>query len=351
MSFAVYSQEGKPAVIDYKNAKEYEIGGVKVFGAVNRDNNAIANLSGLIVGKKIQIPGQDIAAAIKNLWKVKLFTDIEIILEKTVGDIAFLEIHLKERPTFSKHSFTGVKKSKHEELNEILTPILVKGGIITDDVKQLAKVKLEDYYIDKGYLDAEIKVKEFPDEEKENTIRLVFDIDQKSRVKIADIIFVGNEKVKSSTLARKMKETKSEQFLFKKSRYISKDYESDKSKLIEYYNKIGYRDAKIKYDTLWRRAEDGKMNIAMVIDEGEVYSFNTIVWKGNSIYTDDVLSSVLGIKKGDIYNKELLEKRLQFSLDGRDVSSLYMDQGYLFFRVEPAEIAVDSNKIDPEKRN
>lgn len=350
LAFTAYSQEDKLNVIDYKNAKEYEIGGVKVIGAVNRDNNAIANLSGLIVGKKIQIPGQDIAAAIKNLWKVKLFTDIEIVLEKTVGDIAFLEIHLKERPTFSKHSFTGVKKSKHEELNEILTPILVKGGIITEDVKQLAKVKLLDYYIDKGYLDAEIKVREFPDEEKENSIRLVFDIDQKSRVKIANLIFVGNKKVKSSTLARKMKETKSEQFLFKKSRYISKDYEADKIKLIEYYNKIGFRDAKIKYDTIWRRPEDGKMNIAMVIDEGEVYYFNNIVWKGNSIYTDDVLSSVLGILKGDIYNKELLDKRLQFSLDGRDVSSLYMDQGYLFFRVEPAEIAVDSNRIDLEMR-
>jgi len=343
-------QQDSLDVIDYKNAKEYEIGGVKVVGAINRDNNAIANLSGLLVGKKIQIPGQDIANAVKNLWKVKLFTDIEIILEKTVGDIAFLEIHLTERPTFSKHSFSGVKKSKHEELNEIITTILVKGGIVTEDVKQLAKVKLQDYYIEKGYLDAEIKVEEFPDEEKENAIRLVFKIDQKSRIKIADIIFVGNKKVKSSTLARKMKETKSEQFLFKKSKYLAKDYEADKIKLIEYYNKIGFRDAKIKYDTIWRRPEDGKMNIAMVIDEGDVYYFNNIAWKGNSIYTDEVLSNVLGILKGDIYNKELLEKRLQFSMDGRDVSSLYMDQGYLFFRVEPAEIAVDSNKIDLEMR-
>ena len=345
-----FSQIDSLPLIDYGQAKEFEIGGVTVTGATNRDNNAIISLSGLRVGNKIQIPGQDIATAIKSLWRVKLFTDIEIVLEKTVGDIAFLEIRLKERPTLSRYSYKGVKKQKHDELNDILKTILVKGGIVTDDIKQLAKIKLEEYYLEKGYLDTEINIEEIEDEENAGSIRLVFDIDRKTRVKIAHIDFVGNVNVSSSKLRRKLSNTKTTRAIFKKSKYIVDDFEEDKVALIEYYNKIGYRDASVLHDTLWRRPEDGKLNLLITLNEGVKYYFNEITWKGNSIYEDEVLTNVLGIKKGDVYNKELLEKRLQFSLDGRDVSSLYMDKGYLFFRVEPTEVAVEGNKIDLEMR-
>lgn len=350
IAFPLMAQMDSLEIIDYSQANEYEIGGVKVTGATSRDPNAIASLSGLRVGKKIQIPGQDISTAIKSLWKVKLFTDIEIILEKTVGDIAFLEIKLKERPTLSRYSYQGVKKSQHDELNEILKTILIKGGIVTEDIKQLARIKLKEYYLDKGYLDAEINIIEKDDEEKEGSIRLVFDIDQNERIKIAEIYFVGNENVTTAKLKRKLKNTKTQGSIFKKSKFISDDFEDDKAAIIEYYNKIGFRDASIDRDTIYRREEDGKMEIAIMINEGQKYYFNEITWKGNSIYNDDLLSSVLGIKKGDVYNKELLEKRLQFSLDGRDVSSLYMDKGYLFFRVDPTEVAVNDNKIDLEMR-
>jgi outer membrane protein insertion porin family len=350
LSLPLFSQTDSLDIIDYSQVKEYEIGGVKVTGANSRDDNAIASLSGLRVGKTIQIPGQDIATAIKSLWKVKLFTDIEIVLEKTVGDIAFLEIRLKERPTLSRYSYRGVKKSKHDELNDILKTILVKGGIVTEDIKQLARIKLKEYYLEKGYLDTEIEIVEKEDEEKENSIRLIFDIDRKERVKIADIYFVGNKNVSSSKLKRKLSNTKTYKTIFKKSKFIEDDFEEDKRALIEYYNKIGFRDASIERDTIYRREEDGKLEIAIMMNEGKKYYFDDITWKGNSIYEDELLSSVLGIKKGDVYNKELLDKRLQFSLDGRDVSSLYMDKGYLFFRVEPTEVAVEDDKIDLEMR-
>jgi outer membrane protein insertion porin family len=349
-SFGLQAQSDTLSVYDYTQPKEYEIGGVTVIGATSRDNNAIASLSGLRVGKKIQIPGQDISTAIKSLWKVKLFTDIEIILEKTVGDIAFLEIRLTERPTLSRYSYKGVKKAKHDEFNDILKTILIKGGIVTEDLKQLAKIKIKEYYLEKGYLDAEINILEFEDEEKEGTIRLVFDIDRKERIKIANIYFIGNNNVSTTKLKKKLANTKTQKALFKKSKYIIDDFEDDKVSMIEYYNKIGFRDAKIEYDSIWRRPEDGKLNMFLRINEGVKYYFNEISWKGNSIYEDDILSNVLGIKKGDVYNKELLEKRLQFSMDGRDVSSLYMDKGYLFFRVDPTEVAVEGNKIDMEMR-
>ena len=350
LGMAAFTQTDSLDLVDYRQPKEYEIGGVTVTGATNRDDNAIISLAGLRVGSRIQIPGQDISTAIKSLWRVKLFTDIEILMEKTVGDIAFLEIRLRERPTLSRYSYKGVAKSKHDELNEILKTILIKGGIVTEDIKQLARIKLREYYLEKGYLDTEIDIQEVEDEEKPGSIRLVFDIDRKERVKIANIYFIGNDDVPESKLRRKMSNTKMTTAIFKKSKYIREDFEEDKESIIAYYNKIGYRDANILFDTLWRRPEDGRLNMVIKLNEGEKYYFNDISWKGNSIYTDEILSSVLGIKKGDVYNKELLEKRLQFSLDGRDVSSLYMDKGYLFFRVEPTEVAVNGDKIDLEMR-
>jgi outer membrane protein insertion porin family len=350
LGIPVIAQNDTLELIDYSEVKEYEIGGVTVTGATTRDDQAIASLSGLRVGKKIQIPGQDISTAIKSLWKVKLFTDIEILLEKTVGDVVFLEIKLKERPTLSRYSFKGVKKSKHDELNDILKTVLTKGGIVTEDIKQLAKIKLKEHFLEKGYLDAAINIEELSDDEKENAIRLIFDIDRKERVKIAEIYFVGNHNVPASKLKRKLSNTKTQKAIFKKSKYIEDDFDEDKRALIEYYNKIGFRDARIERDTMYRRAEDGKLEIAIILNEGNKYYFNNISWKGNSLYEDEVLSGVLGIKKGDVYNKELLDKRLQFSLDGRDVSSLYMDKGYLFFRVEPTEVAVKGDSIDLEMR-
>ncbi len=336
-------------VIDYTNPKEYEIGGIKVNGVTDRDPNAIAGYAGLRVGNKIILPGQDIARAIKKLWKIKLFADIEISIEKTIGEIVFLQIDLKERPTLSRYSFKGVKKSKHDDLRDALGGILVKGGIITGDVKSQAIRKIKEYYIEKGYFNADVIIHESPDEKKKNTIKLQFDIKRNDRVKVADIYFVGNKQVSSKKLRKKMSNVKRKGTLFRKSKFVKSEYEEDKSSIIDYYNKIGFRDARIVGDTMGFDA-DGNIVLMIKLNEGREYKFNNIVWKGNSIYKDEILSRYLGIKKGDTYNKELLQQRLQFSPDGRDVSSLYMDEGYLFFRVEPVEVAVDSGKIDLEMR-
>lgn len=337
------------SIIDYSTPKEYEIGGVKVIGVKDRDPNAIAGYAGLSVGKKILIPGQDISSAIRSLWKIKLFTDIEIYIEKVIGEIVFLEINLKERPTLSRYSYKGVKKSKHEDLNDVLTGVLTKGGIVTEDIKRLAVKKIKDYYKEKGYLNADVKVIVKPDEKKKNSAKLLFDITRNERVKVANIYFVGNKNVSSKKLRKKMKNVKRKGTLFKKSKFVRKEYEEDKNSIISYYNKIGYRDARILSDT-FGKDKDGNLVIQMRLNEGAIYHFNDIKWKGNSIYDDEILSRVLGIKKGDVYNNELLDKRLKFSMDGRDVSSLYMDKGYLFFRVDPVEIAVEDGKIDLEMR-
>jgi len=344
-----YAQTDNPEIVDYETVKSYEIGGVKVTGLKYRDSKAIIAVSGLRVGKKIKIPGQEIPNAINALLKLQLFSDIEIFLEKTVGDIAFLEIKLQERPTLTKYSYTGVKKAKHDDLNEVLENVVIKGGIVTEDMKQLARKKILDYYYEKGFQDAKVRVFEKQDTSKDNSVQLQFDIDRKKKVRVGKIAFVGNENAKGWRLRRKMENTKNRWNILKKSKYIEEDFEKDKNSIIAFYNNIGYRDAKIVEDSVWRD-EKGRQQIIVKIEEGSKYYYRDISWKGNSIYDDAYLSRVLGVQSGDVYNKELLDKRLSFSLDGRDVSSLYMDDGYLMFRVDPVERAIQGDSIDIEIR-
>jgi outer membrane protein insertion porin family len=306
------------------------------------------------VGDRIRIPGGDIPRAVRSLWKLSLFTDVQIYQEKTIGDVVFLEIVVKERPRLTTHSFKGVKKSAHDDLNEEVNKYLIKGGIVTEAVKVNAANSIEKYYREKGFYDASVKVEEQNDTSRINSVRLVFDIDRGRKVKIQDITFTGNVNVKARKLRNLMKETRRKKRLLSGSKLIRADYEDDKKKLIEYYNKVGFRDALLVKDSIWRiTEEDGKpgdLMIHITLNEGNRYFFRNITWKGNSIYDTKTLSNVLGINKGDVYNKELLETRLKFSQDGRDVSSLYMDNGYLFFQVDPIEIAVSDDSIDLELR-
>lgn len=343
-----------PPVIDYAKAKDYEIGGVRVTGATFSDPGAIISIAGFRVGDRIRVPGGEIPRAIKSLYKLSLFTDVQIFKEKTIGDVIFLEIVVVERPRLTTHSFKGVKKGTHDDLNEEVNKYLIKGGIVTDAIKASAAFGIEQYFIDKGYYDVNVRVDEVGDTTRLNSVKLVFNIDRGSKVKIDDITFSGNTNVKSRKLRGLMKETRRKKRIFSGSKLIRKEYEGDKKKIIAHYNKVGFRDARIVQDSIWRATKKdgskGNLLIHLDIEEGSRYYFRNIIWKGNSIYATKELDAVLGIKQGDVYNAELLETRLRFSQDGRDVSSLYMDNGYLFFNVEPIEMAVASDSIDLELR-
>ncbi len=334
---------------DYTNPQDYEIGGVKVTGAAYSDDNALISIAGFTIGEKTRIPGPDIQRAIKALWKLSLFEEIEIVQEKLIGDVIFLEIIVSERPRLSSHSFKGAKKSKHDDLNEAVEGFLVKGGIVTENVKTNAINSIKDYYIGKGRLDAKVTAEEVMDNKVDNSIRLIFDIDQGKRVKIQDITFSGIDNVKARKLRKKMDNTHRKRKIFSSSKLIRDDYEADKKSIVAYYNTLGFRDARIVNDSIWRE-EDGDLRIHMDMFEGNRYYFRNISWKGNSIFATSTLEKVLGIEKGDVYNQELLQTRLSFSQDGRDVSTLYMDDGYLFFRCDPAEIAIEGDSIDLEMR-
>ena len=229
-------------VFDYTTPKDYEVGGIKVTGANFSDENAIIAIAGFKVGDKVRIPGGQIPRAIKALWRLRLFTDVQIYQEKTIGDIIFLEIAVKERPQLSRHSFKGVKKSTHDDLNDVVNQHLIKGAIVTETVKNDAIVGIKDYFKGKGYTDVKVKIKEI-DDKGVNKVRLVFDIDRKDRIKIHDITFNGNENVKSSKLRGKMENTRRKRRLFASSKLIKPEYKADKEAIIAYYNTLGFRDA------------------------------------------------------------------------------------------------------------
>ena len=346
---ALVNLSAQEQVFDYSQKKDFYIGDLKVEGAGTKDPNAIKSIAGLKIGDKIEVPGNKIPDAIKSLLRLKLFKDVRIILDSTVADTAYLRISLEERPVLSRYSFSGVKNSQHDDLNELVSNILSKGGIVTEDQKSLCAEKIREFYVEKGKLDAKVKVIETPDNVKPNTVKLDFAIAPGDRVKVEDITFEGNKAFSDRKLRKKMKHTKRKGTLLRKTKFIKKDFEEDEESVIAFYNTNGYRDAKIIKDSMWRE-EDGDLQIKVHIDEGNVYHFRNIKWKGNSLYSDEQLSTILGIEKGDVYNPELLENRLRFSLDGRDVSSLYLDDGYLGFEVNPVELIIPGDSIDIEMR-
>lgn len=336
-------------VYEYGEAQEFEIGGIRVEGAFFAEENAILGVTGLTVGSKIRVPGPEIPKAIKNLWRLKLFTNASIEKEKTIGNVIFLVVRVQERPRLLRHSFAGVKQSSHEDLNEAISTYVVRGGIVTENTKVNAAEAIRGYFVEKGFLDTKVVVEEISDTVRSNSVRLLFTIDKDERVKIKDINFIGNEQVKEKKLLKKMKETKEKRRLLASSKFQAAEFETDKKAVIAFYNTLGFRDARVLSDSLYRD-EDGHLMLDIYVNEGNPYYFRNITWKGNSIYDTETLSRVLGIEKGDIFNEELLQKRLQFSEDNRDVSSLYMDNGYLFFNVDPIEKAIIGDSIDLEMR-
>lgn len=335
---------------DYQNPKIYEIGNIKVEGAKYSDDQALISISGLSVGSTVKLPGQEIPRSIKKIFDLHLFENVEVLIDNLIGETVFLIIRVKERSRYSRHSYKGVKKNKHEDLNELVRTHLIKGSVVTENDKTNALNAIKAFFVEKGYLDTEVTVEELQDERRPNNVRLIFDIDQGDKVKIKEIAFNGNEELVDKKLRKQMKNTKQKSALFKKSVLIKDDYEEDKESIIAYANNVGFRDARILSDSMYRD-EKGRIHLTIDMYEGPRYYFGSITWKGNTIYEDEDLQRILGIEKGDVYNKELLDTRLSYNaIDGRDVTSVYMDNGYLFFRIDPIEKAIRGDTIDLEMR-
>lgn len=388
-----------PALLELYNQnfpRKYTIAEIKVTGTQYFDPNLVTSISGLNVGDEVRIPGGDnFSKAIEKLWGQNLFADIEIYITKVEGDRIWVEIAAVERPRMSKLIFKGIKKTEATELKDKVG--IGVSQVVTDARKQNAMESIQKYYIDKGFQGAKVTIQERIDTSYTNGVDLIITVVKGNKVRINNIMIYGNEQVSDLKIKRKMKGTKEKtrislypaddtspygtqnkisfneylntfsflsptktldyldpyfRFKFSSAKFNEKKYREDKEKILEYYNAQGLRDAMIEKDTVFFN-EKGDLNIAIKVDEGSKYYFGNITWRGNTKYSDSLLTVILGIEKGDVYNLETLNKKLgkQMSADGgADISSLYSDNGYLFFNVNPIETAVYNDTIDHEIR-
>lgn len=337
----------QPVTIDYAYPTKYEIEKITVRGAEHFDKNVLIVLSGLSTGSKIKVPGEDISKAILNLWKQKLFDDIKISITAIHDDKIHLEIYLQEKPRMSRFSIRGLSKGKARDLREELT--LKAGMIITENLISNTENKVKKYYAEKGFLRCEVNVTyEIEDVAKNMAFMRIF-VSRGPKVKINKIIINGNEKLSDRKIWRQFKETKPRSRFLAKSRYIEEEFQDDKQKIIDKYLSLGYRDIAILSDSIFYH-DKRSVDLVININEGKKYYFRDIDWTGNTKYTDTELSNILKIKSGDVYDQSILDTRLNMNQNGLDVSTLYMDDGYLFFNVTPVEVLVENDSIDLEIR-
>lgn len=329
--------------------KTYLLSGLEVEGAQYSDNSLVVSLSGLEVGENVTIPGVQISDAIKRLWKENIFSDISIRTDRVVGDKIFLTIVVKERPRISQFSFQGISKSQADELREKIN--FIRGTILTDSKKQTAMRVIRNYYVEKGFYNTTVDIVEEADKIIKNGVVVNIKVDKQNRVGIEEIVVTGNEQFSDEKFKRKLKKFNEKRWwrFWARSKYVPKQYREAKAELITAYRALGYRDAIIKRDTVYK-TDEGLLKVEIEIDEGIQYFHRNIEWSGNYRYGADVLQAVLGIRKGDIYSKDKVDQRLFGDPQGGDVSSLYLDNGYLFFNLEPVEVAIKGDSIDLEMR-
>jgi outer membrane protein insertion porin family len=373
--------------LNYANPREYTIAGIEVSGINILDKNAMVSISGLKVGDKVKIPGDAISGAIRKIWKYGLVGDVSIEIQKVEGDNIYLNIILSERSRLTVFYFEGITKAQESGLKEDLN--LIRGKIVNDAMIRNTELAVKKYFVKKGFLRTEVKVVQELDTLNSDGIKLKIVIRQNAKIRINQIIFNGNVQVDDAKLKKRLKKTKeyprftlhrtllrelfapgttfdyskkatwreTKKFIndnvklniLSSSKLIQSDYEEDKQHLIDYYNSKGYRDAEIIQDTVVDY-DNKSINIIFNLHEGPKYYFRNIIWAGNYLYTDKQLNSILQISKGDVYNREQIEKKLHFNPKGPDISGLYMDDGYLFFRINPVEVAVAGDSIDVEMR-
>jgi len=335
--------------IDYKTPKEYEIGPIRIDGADNYDHNSIRLIAGLRQGQKITVPGNQVSKAIRNLYKEELFSNIEIIAEQEIAGVLYMAIKLTPRPKLSRFKFRGVNKREADKIREEIT--LFSGKTISENLVYITENKIRGYFREKGFYSVNVKINRQVDTLINNSEIFFIDIDKGSKVKIQTIYIDGNASVTDFKAKMAMKDTKEKKFwrFFKKSKFSLTAYERDKQAILSKFNSIGLRDAAIIHDTIIQ-IDNKNLVIQMTIVEGEKYYFGNVNWIGNTKYRSSYLDTVLGIKYGDVYDKPLLDQRLNQSQDGRDITSLYMDRGYLFFQVIPIETNVTDNHINYEMR-
>lgn len=334
-------------IMDYRYPDEYVIGNVTVSGVRYLDPNAIIGLSGLKKNLRVLIPGEKITNAVEKLWSQGLFSDIRVSITEERNDTVTLDIFLSERPRISSVEYYGLKKNEITDIKDKVN--LLGGSQVTDHILGNTTKLIKEHFVEKGFLDTEIRIVQKEDPDSPNSVLLNIHVDKNEKVKISEILFEGNKYYTTKRLRRIMKNTKQKNInIFKASKYVTDQFEEDKASLVAFYNEDGYRDFRIVGDSTYVSEED-RIVLVVKIDEGKQYFFGNIDWVGNSIYPKEILAQVLNINRGDIYNTAQLNKNLSEDPDV-SVSNLYLDYGYLFSNITPVEKKINGDSVDLEIR-
>lgn len=334
--------------------KTYKLAGLTVTGIDGYEDYVLTGISGLAVGQELEVPGTAVTDAVKRYWKHGLFSDVSITADSIVGDDIYLKIHLTPRPRISTINYNGLKKTEREDMEKKLG--LLKGGQITPNMLDRAKILAKKYFEDKGYKNAEVFIRQRDDVAAKNQVILDIDVDKKEKMKVRSIIIdgdnqLGDKKIKGTMFSKgafaKTHEAGKLSNILKSKKFTPERWAEDKKNLITKYNEHGYRDAMILKDSVWN-VDPKHVNIYVKVDEGKKYYIRNIKWVGNTVYSTDYLSRLLDMKKGDVYNQTYLNKRL--SQDEDAVGNAYWNNGYLFYNLQPTEVNIVGDSIDLEMR-
>lgn len=330
------------------------IGGINVSGVEGYEDYMLSGISGLTVGQTITVPGNEVTNAVKRYWKHGLFSDVSIGADSIVGNKIYLNIYLQTLPRVSEINYIGLKKSEREDMEAKLG--LLKGGQVTPNILSRAKFLAKKYFDDKGFNNADISIMQRDDVTNKNSVILDVVVDKKQKMRVRDIIIDNNRALTNSKIKgglfkkgafKKIHEAGKLGSLFKSKKFTPERWKEDKRNLIKKYNELGYRDAVIVKDSVWT-VDDKHVSVYVKVDEGTKYYIRNITWVGNTVYPTDYLSALLGMKKGDVYNQTLMNKRLTEDEDA--VGNQYWNNGYLFYNLQPTEMNVVGDSIDLEMR-
>ncbi len=338
--------------LQFDQGKPYILKKVNVTGKVSYNEQTIVTFAGLAKGQHITVPGEEISNSIKKLWKLGLYNDVNFYVDQIEGDSITLNLHLNELPKLKEVKFIGVKKSVVESL--IKDNNLTAEKIVNENLITTTKYYIENKYKKEGFYNTKVNITTVEDTETINHVNMVVNIDKGKKIKVSKIIIDGNEQLTDGKIRRAMKNTKQQSYLhlFKSSKYIKEKYKEDLNSIVDKYKEKGFRDARIVSDSIIFNQEKKKLSIKLNIEEGNKYYFGDIKFLGNTVYSDQVLARVLGVKKGDVYNGILLQKRIadQTKPDGEDLTNLYQNNGYLFSNINPVEVRTANDTIDMEIR-
>ena len=349
--FGSFSQIKAQNRVPFDQGKTYILAKVNIVGKISFNANTVTTFAGLEKGQEITVPGEQISNAIKKLGKLGLFDEISFYINKIEKDSIYLDLYVEELPKLKEVKFVGVSKSKIEGL--IKDNGLTKEKVVNENLITTTKYYIENKYKKDGFYNTKVTINTVIDTAQINHVNMVVKIDKGSKVKIKDIVFEGNKEIKSEILRGAMKDTKRKTLVsLKSSKFIKAKYDADLDKVIAAYKERGYRDARILSDSVAYNKDLKALMIKIKVEEGNKYRFGNIKFLGNTVYSDEGLLAMLGIKKGDTYNGVLLEKRIadKSKPDGDDITNLYQNNGYLFSNINAVETKTANDSIDFEIR-